>query len=353
MSEQKPIRVLVAGLGNMGRSHALAYHNDPGFEIVGLVNRSTPKLDPALSNYKIHPDFLTALTELKPDLCAICTYSDSHADYAVAAFEAGCHVFVEKPLATTVADAERVVAAAKAAGKKLVIGYILRHHPSWIRLIEEARKLGPPYVFRMNLNQQSSGPTWDVHKALMNTTPPIVDCGVHYVDVMCQITDARPVEVRGMGLRLSDEIAPDMYNYGHLQVIFDDKSVGWYEAGWGPMISETAFFVKDVMSPKGSVSIVMDPNAKSDDIDTHTKTSVIRLHSAETGPDGKFLSPDEDMKMAGEPGHQQLCDLEQAYMLKAIIENIDLTRHMDDAVQSLRICLAADESARIGKPVYL
>ncbi len=353
MSEQKPIRVLVAGLGNMGRSHALAYHNDPGFEIVGLVNRSTPKLDPALSNYKIHPDFLTALTELKPDLCAICTYSDSHADYAVAAFEAGCHVFVEKPLATTVADAERAVAAAKAAGKKLVIGYILRHHPSWIRLIEEARKLGPPFVFRMNLNQQSSGPTWDVHKALMNTTPPIVDCGVHYVDVMCQITDAKPVEVRGMGLRLSDEIAPDMYNYGHLQVIFDDKSLGWYEAGWGPMISETAFFVKDVMSPKGSVSIVMDPNAKSDDIDTHTKTSVIRLHSAETGPDGKFLSPDEDMKMAGEPGHQQLCDLEQAYMLKAIIENIDLSRHMDDAVQSLRICLAADESARIGKPVYL
>ncbi|TIP96390.1 MAG: gfo/Idh/MocA family oxidoreductase, partial [Mesorhizobium sp.] len=68
---------------------------------------------------------------------------------------------------------------------------------------------------------------------------------------------ARPVEVRGMGLRLSDEIAPTMYNYGHLQVLFDDGSVGWYEAGWGPMISETAFFVKDVISPNGCVSIVM------------------------------------------------------------------------------------------------
>ncbi|TIN52271.1 MAG: gfo/Idh/MocA family oxidoreductase, partial [Mesorhizobium sp.] len=92
------------------------------------------------------------------------TYSDSHADYAVRAFEAGCHVFVEKPLATTVADARRVVAAAKANGRKLVIGYILRHHPSWIRLIAEARKLGGPYVFRMNLNQQSSGHTWETHK---------------------------------------------------------------------------------------------------------------------------------------------------------------------------------------------
>jgi predicted dehydrogenase len=245
------------------------------------------------------------------------------------------------------------VAAAKKAGRKLVIGYILRHHPSWIKLIEEARKLGGPYVFRMNLNQQSSGPTWETHKSLMQTTSPIVDCGVHYVDVMCQITDAKPVEVRGMGLRLSNEIAPDMYNYGQLQVLFEDGSVGWYEAGWGPMISETAFFVKDVMSPNGAVSIVMDPNAKSDDIDTHTKTSVIRLHNAETGPDGKFITPDQDMTMAGEPGHQELCDFEQAFMLKAIREDIDLNRHMGDAVASLRICLAADESVRTGQPVKL
>ncbi|RUM08199.1 Gfo/Idh/MocA family protein [Rhizobium chutanense] len=353
MNQGKPIRVLVAGLGNMGRSHALAYHNDPGFEIVGLVNRSTPALEPELQAYTIHPDFATALAELKPDLCSINTYSDSHADYAVAAFEAGCHVFVEKPLATTVADAERVVAAAKTAGRKLVIGYILRHHPSWVKLIEEARKLGPPYVFRMNLNQQSSGPTWATHKSLMRTTSPIVDCGVHYVDVMCQITDARAVEVRGMGLRLSDEIAADMYNYGQLQVLFEDGSVGWYEAGWGPMISETAFFVKDVMSPKGAVSIVMDPNAKSDDIDTHTKTSVIRLHTAATGPDGKFIRPDQDMRMTGEPGHQALCDLEQAFMLRAIREDLNLDRHMADAVASLRICLAADESVRTGQPVRL
>ncbi|ANK86551.1 MULTISPECIES: Gfo/Idh/MocA family protein [unclassified Rhizobium] len=353
MSQENPIRVLVAGLGNMGRSHALAYHNNPGFEIVGLVNRSTPALEPALQAYTVHPDFMTALAELKPDLCSINTYSDSHADYAVAAFAAGCHVFVEKPLATTVADAERVVAAARKAGRKLVIGYILRHHPSWTRLIEEARKLGPPYVFRMNLNQQSSGPTWATHKSLMQTTSPIVDCGVHYIDVMCQITDARAVEVRGMGLRLSDEIVAGMYNYGHLQVLFEDGSVGWYEAGWGPMISETAFFVKDVMSPKGAVSIVMDPNAKSDDIDTHTKTSVIRLHTAETGPDGKFIQPDQDMRMTGEPGHQALCDLEQAFMLRAIREDLNLDRHMADAVASLRICLAADESVRTGQPVRL
>jgi len=339
------IRVLVAGLGNMGRSHALAYHHDPAFQIVGLVNRSAVNLPPDLQGYPVSPDYTEALHRLKPDLVCIATYSDSHADYAVAAMEAGADVFVEKPLATTVADARRVVDAAQQLGRKVVVGYILRHHPSWMRLIEEARALGGPYVFRLNLNQQSSGPTWEVHKALMQTTPPIVDCGVHYVDVMCQITDAQPVEVRGMGLRLSNEIAPDMYNYGHFQVLFADGSLGWYEAGWGPMMSDTAFFVKDVVSPNGAVSIRMPDSARSDDIDTHTKTSLLRVHKVATG--------DTDISMADEPGHQDLCNREAAYVARAITENLDLTRHMSDAVQSLAICLAADESVRSGQPVKL
>lgn len=339
------IRVMVAGLGNMGRSHALAYHRDPAFELVGLVNRSRPTLDPALAGYPVTPDFHEALARLKPDLVCVSTYSDSHADYAIAAMEAGAHVFVEKPLATTVADAKRVADCARRTGKKVVVGYILRHHPSWMRLIAEARALGGPYVFRLNLNQQSSGATWEVHKALMQTTPPIVDCGVHYVDVMCQITDSKPVEVRGMGLRLSHEIAADMYNYGHFQVLFEDGSLGWYEAGWGPMMSDTAFFVKDVISPNGAVSIRMPDTARSDDVDTHTKTSLLRVH--------RVGRPDEDLSMADEPGHQELCEREQAFMARAITENLDLTRHLEDAVQSLAICLAADESVRSGQPVKL
>ncbi len=347
------IKTLVAGLGNMGKSHALAYHNNSDFEIAAMVNRSHVELPEELASYQVHRNYFDALNEFQPDLVSVNTYSDSHAEYAIAALEQGAHVFLEKPIATTVADARRVVDAAKTNNRKLVIGYILRHHPSWIRLIEEARNLGGPYVFRLNLNQQSSGPTWETHKQLMNTMSPIVDCGVHYVDVMCQITDAKPLRVNGMGLRLSQEIADDMYNYGQFQVTFDDGSVGWYEAGWGPMMSETAFFIKDIISPNGSVSIVMDPNAKSDDIDTHTKTSRIRLHRAATKDDGNFDTPDQMLEMAGEPDHQELCDREQAFVAKAIREDIDLSRHMQDAVQSLAICMAADESIRSGKTVEL
>ena len=339
------IRVLVAGLGNMGQSHALSYHKNPDYQIVGLVNRTRRPLAEGLEAYPFFEDYAQALAETKPDLVCVATYSDSHADYAVAAMEAGAHVFVEKPLATTVADAQRVVDTAARLGRKVVVGYILRHHPSWQRLIAEARALGGPYVFRLNLNQQSSGPTWEVHKALMETTPPIVDCGVHYVDVMLQITDADPVEVRGMGLRLADDIAPDMYNYGHFQVLFSDGSLGWYEAGWGPMMSDTAFFVKDVVSPRGAVSIRMPDSARADDIDTHTRTSTLRVHRVGQGH--------EDLSMTDEPGHQELCDREQAFMARAIANDLDLSRHMQDAVRSLAICLAADESVRTGQIVKL
>jgi uncharacterized membrane-anchored protein YhcB (DUF1043 family) len=54
-----------------------------------------------------------------------------------------------------------------------------------------------------------------------------------------------------------------------------------------------------------------------------------------------------------EPGHQALCDAEQAYLLDAIAQDTDLTRHMSDAVQSLAICLAADHSIKTGYPVAL
>lgn len=336
-------RVLVVGLGTMGRSHALAHHHLAKSQIVGLVNRSDVILPDSLRNYPRFSTFDDGM-QTHPDIVVIATYIDSHAEMAIAAMRQGAHVFVEKPLATTVADAEKVVEMAQATGRKLVVGYILRHHPSWIRLIAEARALGGPYVFRMNLNQQSHGMQWDAHKALMRTTSPLVDCGVHYVDVMCQITDAKPVRVQAIGLRLSHEIAQDMYNYGQLQVEFADGSVGWYEAGWGPMMSETAFFVKDVISPHGAVSIIDPPKAASSDIGGHTQVGGILLHR----PDG-----DQLIKMPNEPDHQGLCDREQAYLLRAITENSDLSRHMADAVQSLRICLAADESIRSKKIVML
>jgi predicted dehydrogenase len=208
----------------------------------------------------------------------------------------------------------------------------------------------------MNLNQQSSGAEWETHKHLMKSTSPIVDCGAHYVDVMCQMTQSKPVSVHAVGARLTDEIDEEMYNYGQLQVTFENGSVGWYEAGWGPMMSETAFFVKDVIGPKGCVSIVEQKaaeNVSSSTVDDHSKTNQLLVHSQERNAAGAFVKKDEYINTSDEPDHQGLCDLEQKYLLKTIQEDIDLSDHLNEALESMSIVLAADESIRTGKVVFL
>jgi len=353
------IKILVVGCGNMGASHAKAYHEFEEFEIVGLVSRghSKSKLQQQLgSNYPLFDEYETALSQAQPDAVCISTYPDTHESYAIQAFEAGAHVFIEKPVADTVLGAQRVIEAAQKANKKLVVGYILRHHPSWMKFIENGRTLGTPLVFRMNLNQQSQGYMWDVHRNLMKSLSPIVDCGVHYIDVMCQMTDASPISVSAIGARLTDDIPSDNYNYGQLQIRFDDGSVGWYEAGWGPMMSQTAFFVKDVIGPKGSVSIVANEaskDGKSDSVEAHTKTESIRVHHASIDSQNKFTQEDEWINVADEPDHQELCNREQRFFYNAIAQDWDLSKSMDDALNSLKIALACDESVKTGEIVKL
>ncbi|MEQ8763527.1 MAG: Gfo/Idh/MocA family oxidoreductase [Planctomycetota bacterium] len=352
--------VLVVGCGNMGSSHARAYHAMDDFEIVGLVSRkpeSREKLSQELGGgLRTFSSFEEALAETKPDAVSINTYPDTHADLTIQSLEAGAHVFLEKPIAETVEQSREIVAMAKAKGRQLVIGYILRVHPAWTQFITEAQKLGKPLVMRMNLNQQSKGAEWETHKSLMASMSPIVDCGVHYVDVMCQMTRSKPVRVSAIGARLSEEIDPKMYNYGHLQVTFEDGSVGWYEAGWGPMMSETAYFVKDVVGPKGCVSIVDRSGERASDssnIDSHTSTSSLKVHLAARKADGSFEMPDHWVDTSDEPDHDELCRREQELFLKAIRGEVDLSDHLEDAVNSLRIVLAADESVKTGKTIEL
>lgn len=354
-----PLRVLVVGCGNMGAAHAAAYHALAGFALVGLVSRGPSKhaLNAQLGGgYAVYADYADALHRTRPDAVCLATYPDTHEAFAVQALAAGCHVFLEKPLATTLAGAERVVAAARHAGKQVLVGYILRVHPAWMRFITEARRLGTPLVMRLNLNQQSHGPAWAVHRHLLQSLSPIVDCGVHYLDVMCQMTRSQPVWVSAIGARLTEDMPAGQYNYGQLQLRFADGSVGWYEAGWGPMMSETAFFVKDVVGPRGSVSLTARPAGAAGDsarVAAHTQAEALRLHPARLTADGAFAQPDTWIDLADAPDHQELCTREQRWFWQAIHERLDLTEHLADALNSLRIALACDQSVRTGEPVRL
>ena len=343
----------------MGVSHALAYHALDEFEICGLVSTGKSKevLNEKLGGgLPLYSDFYEALKAATPDAVCISTYPDTHEAYAIAAMEAGCDVFLEKPIADTVEGAERVAEVAQKLNRKLVVGYILRVHPSWIKFIDVAQTLGKPLVMRMNLNQQSHGYMWDVHRNLMKSLSPIVDCGVHYIDVMCQMTRSKPVWVSAIGARLTEDIPEGNYNYGQLQIRFEDGSVGWYEAGWGPMMSETAYFVKDVIGPKGCVSIAgknASSEGNSDNVDAHSKAESLKVHSATIDEKNAFVDKDRWIDLTDEPDHNELCKREQEFFLKAIKEDMDLQDHWNYAVYSLKVAFACDESVKTGEVVRL
>ena len=122
------------------------------------------------------------------------------------------------------------------------------------------------------------------------------------------------------------------------------------------MISQNAYFVKDVFGPKGSVSIVAKNaggEGKSDDVESHTKTESLRVHHADIDSNNVFTKEDEWVNLTDEPDHQGLCDREQAYFLRAIQDDVDLTDHVEDAVNSLRIAFACDESVRTGEMISI
>jgi len=355
----KPVyKVLVVGIGDMGGSHAKGYAELPGYEIVGIVvAKNVERAKKLASDLKIsvpiYTDYYKAMEELKPEVVSINTYVDTHADYSIHAMRAGCHVFMEKPIAKDVAEAEKVQKVFLETGRKLVIGYILRVHPAWMKFIDLTKNLGKPLIMRMNLNQQSFGKEWDLHKTFISKMPALVDCGVHYVDVMCQMTRAKPKLVQGIAARVSDEIDSDKHNYGMLQVKFDDDSVGWYEVGWGPMISKTAFFVKDVIGPKGCVSIDKDTSVDPSDVSKHVEANGLIIHSSEADKTGYAAKEDQFINTEDEPDHDELCKREQEYLYRAITEDIDLTDFVADAVNSLKICFAAVESYETGRVVHL
>ena len=126
--------------------------------------------------------------------------------------------------------------------------------------------------------------------------------------------------------------------------VFEDGTVGSYEAGWGSMMSETDFFLKDAVGPNVAVPITEGSAVELDEIEGHTNVGAILAHRS--GRDQLTDMPDE-------LGDNEICAAERAYLLCAIGKKVELTRHVTDAAQSLAICLAAEEGIPTGQPTNL
>lgn len=127
-------------------------------------------------------------------------------------------------------------------------------------------------------------------------------------------------------------------------------------------MADVADSMKDIVGPKGAVSFVMNEpaaapgdgaGAPAENSDKYVKIDRIRLHHAELGPDGMLARADEIIRLTEQLDHDQLCEREQRFLLDAIRTDADLSQHLEDAVTSLGIVLAADRSIREGRVIEM
>jgi predicted dehydrogenase len=191
-----PVTVGVVGLGYWGPNLARNFDRLLGADLCWICDTS----DDARERWKVEfPEardtarFEDLLDDPKLDSVVIATHVPSHADLAVRALEAGKHCFVEKPLALTVADAERVLAAADASGKTLMVGHLLEYHPGLEKLkeIADSGQLGDiHYIYsnRVNLGK------------LRADENALWSLGAHDVSVVLRLAgDEEPSEINAFG----------------------------------------------------------------------------------------------------------------------------------------------------------
>lgn len=134
----------------------------------------------------IYADYHDVLADENVDVVHICTPNVAHADIAVAAFAAGKHVFCEKPMSHSPAEAQRMMDAWKASGKKFTVGYQNRFRPEVQVLHESCRngELGHIYYGKAIAIRRRQVPTWGVfpNKALQGGGP-LIDIGTHALDI--------------------------------------------------------------------------------------------------------------------------------------------------------------------------
>ncbi|MEZ5759182.1 MAG: Gfo/Idh/MocA family oxidoreductase [Emcibacteraceae bacterium] len=260
-------RVLVVGVGLMGFAHAKACAALPDTKIVGLVARDFRKWQPVKDYFPdvpLYNDFDSALEGSNPDVVIISSFTDTHAPYAIKAMEAGAHVFVEKPLSTTIHDAGRTIVAARKYNRKLYVGLILRHHALWQKFCDCVAKIGTPINVTMTSHQHSTGDDWQHHKNILSAgLSPIVDVGIHYADLMIRLMGGEVANIRARGTKTNAE-SPAINDIS-LKISYSDGSVLNLESGLGPEISPNRPNIKQATGPGGMVRITPENTVQVND----------------------------------------------------------------------------------------
>ena len=193
----KPIRTAIFGTGFMGRVHLEAVRRTESVEAAAIVGRNADavqRLGTAFSVPKITTDYREILRDSSIDAVDICTPNAQHFSMAKEALAAGKHVICEKPLTTTVAEAEELVALATKQGVRNGVCHNLRYYPmvQQMRRLREAGELGEILVVQGTYSQDwllyDTDWNWRVDAKAAGPSRCMADIGSHFFDMAEHVT---------------------------------------------------------------------------------------------------------------------------------------------------------------------
>ncbi len=325
----------VIGLGWFGEKHCEALAAIPGVELHSLCTRTPSRLAELSKRFQVaraFTDYREMLADPELQAVSVVTMWDQHTEPTLAALAAGKHVFLEKPMASTVEDCQRIVAAADAAAGHLMVGHICRFNPRYAaaRAEIQAGRIGRV----LSMYARRNIPAF-VTDEILNKIGPIVGDGVHDTDLMLWFSGDRIETVYAQTGRMRDRKHPDL---GWTMYRFASGAIGVLEDIWC-LPNKTAFQIDErmeIIGTEGSIHIH----------ETHPNFSICDA-------DG-WHSPDTTYWPLLHGQRAGALRDELAYFVGCVRDGVRpalITPR--ESMEAVRACLAAEESAATGQIVTL
>ncbi|MGE3405327.1 MAG: Gfo/Idh/MocA family protein [Pirellulales bacterium] len=219
----------VIGLGFFGEYHAQVAAALPHVKLRALASRQDKRRKQLKKQFGAthdYRDYHELLADPQIEAVSVVTHVDDHAEPVIAALKAGKHVLVEKPMARTVADCDRMIAAAKKAGRILMVGHICRFNPRYAvtRQRVQSGELGKivSLYARRNIPAARS-------RGVLEKIGPLLGDGIHDTDLMLWMTGAQVETVYALTHSERDLKYPDI---GWAMYRFDNGAIGVIENAW-------------------------------------------------------------------------------------------------------------------------
>lgn len=252
----KKYGILLIGCGYIGCEHLddIYYHNE--FEIIAVVDKAEDRAALAARKYgalDYGTDYRAYLDDMRIQIVIIATYPDTHLEIARECLAHGKHILCEKPIARNSEESNDFYELVRKSTCKVQVAYILRHNKSYQKIKEliDSKIIGDLKVIRMVQNQHTAD--WSRYSSLLENCMPVVDCGVHYIDVVRWFSGSEITKVSGFGTKI-DEDSP-RYNYTVMNFETANGCRGYYECCWSRNIG--AQNVKEFIGTKGRITLTL------------------------------------------------------------------------------------------------